>query len=74
MKEDPNLIVINDFLIKTSVTVTFYSDKLIFRDSINSFKLDGALLKMMTFYKFNVDHSNPQDRKVIFEFAKKNEI
>ena len=28
------------------------------------------LLKTMTNYKFNVDHSNPQHRKLIYEFGK----
>ena len=41
-----------------------------FRDTIRSSKLDGDLLKTMTNYKFNVDHSNPQDRKIICEFGK----
>ena len=27
--------------------------------------------KTLTNYKFNVDHSNPQDPKVIYEFGKK---
>ena len=40
-----------------------------FRDSIKSFKLDGVLLKTMMNCKFNVDHSNPQDRKIIIDFA-----
>ena len=28
----------------------------------------------MTIFKFNVDHSNPQDRKTIFEFEKEMKI
>ena len=43
---------------------------LIFRDSNKSFKLNGDLLKVITNYKFNADHSNPQDRKLIYEFTK----
>ena len=43
---------------------------LTFRDSNKSFKLDGDLLKVMTNCIFNADHSRPQDRKLIFEFAK----
>ena len=43
---------------------------LTFRDSNRSFKLDGDLLETMTIYDFNVSNSNPQDRKLIFEFGK----
>ena len=41
-----------------------------FRDSNKTFKLDGDLLKVVTNYKFNADHSSPQDKKLIYEFAK----
>ena len=41
-----------------------------FRDTNKTFKLEGDLLKVITNYKFNVDHSNQQDRKRIYEFAK----
>ena len=60
----------NDFLIKTSKPVTIYSKTLTFRESNKSFKLDGDLLKTMTNYNFNVDHSNPQDRELFYEFGK----
>ena len=40
-----------------------------FRDSNKSFKLEGNLLKLITNYKFNADHSSPQDKKLIYEFA-----
>ena len=43
---------------------------IIFRDSNKSFKLEGDLLKVITDYKFNADHSSPQDKKLIYEFAK----
>ena len=43
---------------------------LAFRDTNKSLKLDGGLLKTMTIYKFNVEHSNPHDRKILYEFAK----
>ena len=61
-----------DFLINTSIPVTFYSNMLIFRDTNKSFKLNGDLLKRLTNYNFNVDHSNPQDQKIVYEFG--NEI
>ena len=41
-----------------------------FRDSNKTFRLEGDLLKVITNYKFNVDHSNQQDRKIIYEVAK----
>ena len=41
-----------------------------FRDSNKTFRLEGDLLKVITNYKFNVDHSSPQDKKLIYEFAK----
>ena len=43
---------------------------LISRDTYKSFKKDGDLLKTMTNLNFNVDHSSPQDQKLIYEFAK----
>ena len=43
---------------------------LTFRDSKKSFKLDGDLLETMTNYDFNVNHANPQDQKLIYEFGK----
>ena len=61
---------VNDFLINDGIPVTLFSNTLIFRESINSFKLDGDLLETMTNYDFNVSLSNPKDRKLIYEFAK----
>ena len=43
---------------------------LTFRDSNKSFKLDGDLLEILTNYDFNVDHSNQQDRKTVYEFRR----
>ena len=60
----------NDFLINKGIPVTLVSNMLIFRDSNKSFKLEGCLLETMTNYDFNVDHSNEQDRKLIYELAK----
>ena len=70
LKKDLNSTKMNDFLINEGVPVTLVSNMLIFRDSNKSFKLDGDLLETMTNYDFNVDHSNQQDRKLIYEFAK----
>ena len=60
----------NDFKINESIPVILFSNMLSFRDSNKSFNLDGDLLKVMTKYKFKADHSNPHDKKIIFEFAK----
>ena len=43
---------------------------IVFRDSNKSFRLEGDLLKVITNYKFNTDHSSPQDKILIYEFAK----
>ena len=42
---------------------------LTFRDSNESFKLDD-LLETKTFFDFNVNHANPPDQKLIYEFGK----
>ena len=60
----------NDFLINAGIPVTLFSNMLIFRDSNKSFKLDADLLETKTNYDFNVSHSNPKDKKLIYEFAK----
>ena len=70
LKKDLNSTKMNDFLINEGTPVTLVSNMLIFRDSNKSFKLDGDLLETMTNYDFNVDHSNQQDRKLIYELAK----
>ena len=36
-------------------------------DSNKSFILDGDLLETLTNFDFNVDHSNPQDRKILYK-------
>ena len=43
---------------------------LTFKDSDKSLKPQEDLSKTMTTYDFNVNHSNPQDGKVIYEFEK----
>ena len=43
---------------------------LTFRDTKKVFKIEGDLYKVITDYKINVDHSNQQDRKLIYEFGK----
>ena len=70
LRKDPNSTKINDFLIHGIIPVTIFSIMITFRDSKKTFKLEGDLLKVITNYKFNVDHYNQQDRKIIYEFAK----
>ena len=70
LRKDPNTTKMNDFLIHGTIPVTIFSNMITFRDSKKTFKLEGDLLKVITNYKFNVDHSNQQDRKIIYEFAK----
>ena len=70
LKEDPYSTKINDFLIDGNIPVTIFSNMITFRDSKKTFKLEGDLLKVITNYKFNVNQSNQQDRKLIYEFAK----
>ena len=70
LKKDLNSTKMNDFSINEGVPVTLVSNMVIFRDSNKSFKLEGDLLETMTNYDFNVDHSNQQDRKLIYELAK----
>ena len=60
----------DDFLINDGIPVTLCSNMLTFRDSNKTFKLDRDLLETITNSDFNVDHSNPQDQKLIYEFGR----
>ena len=70
LRKDPNSTKMNDFLFHGTIQVTIFSNMITFRDSNKSFRLEGDLLKVITNYKFNADHSSPQDKKLIYEFAK----
>ena len=70
LKKDTNSTKMNNFLIHRGIPVTLFSNMITFRDSNKSFKLEGDLLKLITDYKFNADYSSPQDKKLIYEFAK----
>ena len=70
LRKGPNSTKLNDFLIHDTIPVTIFSNMIVFRDSNKSFRLEGDLLKVITNYKFNLDHSNPQDKKLIYQFAK----
>ena len=52
------------------IPVNIYENMLTFRDSNRFSKLDGDLLETMRNYDFNVSNSNPQDRKLFYEFVK----
>ena len=70
LRKDPNSTKMNDFLIHGNIPVTLFSIMITFRDSNKSFRLEGDLLKLITNYKFNADLYSPQDKKLIYEFAK----
>ena len=70
LRKDNNSTKMNDFLKHRGIPVTLFSNMITFRDSNKSFKLEGDLLKLITDYKFNANHSSPQDKKLIYEFAK----
>ena len=70
LRKDPNSTKINDFLIHGNIPVTLSSNMITFRNSKKTFILDGDLFKVVTKYNFNADHSSPQDKKLIYEFAK----
>ena len=70
LRKDSNSTKMNDFLIHGNIPVTLFNNMITFRDSNKSFRLEGDFLKLITIYKFNADHSSPQDKKLIYEFAK----
>ena len=70
IRKDNNSTKMNDFRINKGIPVTLVSNLLNFRDSNKCFRLEGDLLKLITNHKFNADHSSPQDKKLIYEFAK----
>ena len=70
LRKDPDSTKMNVFLRHGNIPVTIFSKMITFRDSKKTFRLEGDLLKLITNYKFNVDHSNQQDRKIIYESGK----
>ena len=61
LRKDHNSTKMNDFLIHGTIPVTIFTNMITFRDSNKTFRLEGDLLIVITNYKFNVDHSSPQD-------------
>ena len=70
LRKDHNSTKMNDFLIHRGIPVTLFSNMISFRDTNKSFKLEGDLLKLITNYKFNADHSSPRDKKIFGDFAR----
>ena len=70
LRKDVNSTEINDFLIHGNIPVSLHSKMMTFRDSNKSFRLEADLSNLITNYKFHADHSSPQDKKLIYEFAK----
>ena len=70
LRKDLYSTKMNNFLIHGNIPVSLNSNMINFRDSNKTIKLDGDLLKVVTNYNLNSDHSSPQDRKLIYEFAK----
>ena len=70
LRKDPNSTKMSDFLIHGKIPVTIFSNMITFRDTDKTFRQEGDLLKVLTKHKFNIDHSNQQDRKIIYQFAK----
>ena len=64
LRKDTNSTKMNDFLIHGNIPITLFSNMITFRDNNKSFRLEGDLLKLITNYKLNADHSSPQDKKI----------
>ena len=62
---------VNNLKIHNSIPITLYGNMLTFRDTNKQFELKGDLLEMITNSKYNVDLANLQDKKLMYDFAKK---
>ena len=69
-RKDVNSTKLKEFLIHGNIPVSLHSNMITFGDSNKSPRLEGDLLKLKTNLKVNADHSSPQDKKLIYEFAK----
>ena len=65
LRKDLKSTKMSDFSIHGKIPVRLHSNMITSRDSNKTCKLDGDLLKLITNYKFNADHSTPQDKKLI---------
>ena len=71
LRKDLKSTKMNDFLIHGNIPVSLHSNTITFRKIKKSFKLDGDLLELITNYKFNADHSSPQDKTLFYESLQK---
>ena len=74
LRKDSNSTKMNGFLMHGKIPITLFSNMITFRVTNKSFRLEGDLLKLITSYKFNVDHSRPQDKKSNLRVCKRNEL
>ena len=61
---------VNGLLIKNTIPITSYGNKLTFRDTGKGFELTGELLKMITNKNYNVDLASLSDKILLYDFAK----
>ena len=61
---------VNDLLLKNTIPITLYNILLTFCDTGKEFDLKEDLLKMIINNKYNVDHANLVDKKLLYDFAK----
>ena len=69
--KDHNSNGVNDLLIKNTIPIALHDIVITFRDTGRQFKLKGNLLKMITKKNYNVDLASLQDKKPMYDFAKK---
>ena len=69
--KDSNSNWVNDLLIHNTIPVALYDNLLKFCDTNEEFKLHGDLFEMITNKNYHVDLANLQDKKLLYEFAKK---
>ena len=70
--KDHNSNRVNDLLMKNKIPITLYGNMLTFRDTGKEFELTGDLLEMITEKDYNVDLASLADKKLMYDFAKKN--
>ena len=68
--KDPHTNRVIDLLINKAMPVNLYNNLLIFPDTLEKFKVQGELLKMVTNKNFIVKLDNLPDEKLLYEFAK----
>ena len=69
--KDSNSNRVNDLKINKTIPYTLYNNMLTFRDTGREIELKGELLKMITNKNYNVNLASLQDKKSMYDFAKK---